>query len=150
MDGSGVRALLLGLVFVGIAGLATELFLMEHYDSWSQIAPLIVLGVGLAAGASFGYRPTPARVRVFQAVMGSFVLIGLAGLWLHYRGNLAFEMEVAPATKGLALVWSALRGAVPTLAPGALVQLGLLGLILSHRHPALHPRVPTPEGEEDA
>ena len=35
------------------------------------------------------------------------------------------------------LVWKALRGATPALAPGALAQLGLLGLLYTYRHPAL-------------
>jgi hypothetical protein len=30
-----------------------------------------------------------------------------------------------------------LRGAIPALAPGAMAQLGLLGLLVSYRHPAV-------------
>ncbi len=33
------------------------------------------------------------------------------------------------AADGLVLLWRSLRGATPALAPGALAQLGLLGLI---------------------
>jgi hypothetical protein len=143
----GVRSLLLGLVLFGAAGLIAELFLMEHYDSWTQILPLAVLGWGLAVGASLAYRPTRRRVRVFQAVMGIAVLTGLVGLWLHYRGNAAFELEIAPSAKAFDLVWGALRGATPILAPGALVQLGLLGIIWSYHHPVLHPRAWTQHEE---
>ena len=32
-----------------------------------------------------------------------------------------------PALHGLDLFWSALRGATPALAPGAMAQLGLIG-----------------------
>ena len=49
------------------------------------------------------------------------------------------------AMGGFALVWKAMRGAVPTLAPGALVQLGLLGLIWAYDHPATRARATTDE-----
>ena len=142
-----MRSLLLWLVLLGAAGLIAELFLMEHYDSWTQSVPFAVLGCGLAVGASLAYRPTSRMVRVFQAVMGIAVLTGLVGLWLHYRGNAAFELEIAPSARGFDLVWGALRGAIPILAPGSFVQLGLLGIIWSHRHPALRPRASTQQEE---
>ena len=142
-----MRSLLLGLVLFGAAGLIAELFLMEHYDSWTQIVPLVVLGWGLALGASLAYRPTRRRVRVFQVAMGTAVLTGLVGLWLHYIGNAAFELEIVPSARGFDLVWGALRGAIPILAPGAFVQLGLLGIIWSHGHPALRPGASTQQEE---
>jgi hypothetical protein len=134
---TGVRPLLLGLVLLGTLGLLAELVLMEHFADWQQVIPLAVLGLGLAATALAGLRTRPGTVRIFQSLMVVFIVAGLAGLWLHYRGNELFELEIAPATSGSDLIWKALRGAVPTLAPGALVQLGLLGLIWSYDHPAL-------------
>ena len=142
-----MRTLLLALVLFGTAGLTAELFLMEHYDSWTQAIPFAVLGCGLAVGAPLAYRPTYLMARVFQVVMGAAILIGLVGLWLHYRGNAAFELEIAPTASGLGLVWGSLRGAIPILAPGAFVQLGLMGIIWSYHHPALRPRAPTREEE---
>jgi hypothetical protein len=143
----GVRALLLGLVLFGAAGLVAELYLMEHYDSWTQIVPFAVLGCGLAVGVPLAYRPTRRIVRGFQAVMWAVVLTGLVGLWLHYRGNAVFELEIAPSARGFDLVWDALRGAIPTLAPGAFVPLGLLGIIWSYHHPAMCPGASTQEEE---
>ncbi len=138
-----MRPLLIGLVLLGIVGLIAELLLMEHYDDWEQIIPLAALGLGLAGAGAAAYHPTRRTVRSFQAVMAAFVLTGVVGLWLHYRGNADFEAEIAPALRGGALVWKSLRGAVPILAPGALVQIGLLGLIWSHDHPALGPGAST-------
>jgi hypothetical protein len=140
-----VRRLLIGLVLLGTLGLIAELLVMEHFEGWQMLIPLVVLGVGLIVSALAALRPLRPMVRIFQALMGAFILAGLVGLWLHYRGNEAFELEIAPATSGLALVWKALRGAVPTLAPGALVQLGLLGLIWAYDHPATRARVTTDE-----
>ena len=39
--------------------------------------------------------------------------------------------------RGLELVWEALKGATPALAPGAMAQLGLVGLAFAYRHPLL-------------
>ena len=131
-----VRQLLLMLVAVGLVGLTVELALLEHYEEWQQVLPLAALGAGAIALGALVLRPARVTVRAFQAVMVSFVVLGGAGIYLHYSGNVEFEIEMAPDARGLALVWSALRGATPALAPGALAQLGLLGLIASVRHPA--------------
>jgi hypothetical protein len=40
---------------------------------------------------------------------------------------------------GWELFKEAMTGATPALAPGAMVQLGLIGLAWSYRHPALVP-----------
>lgn len=146
-DRPGLRALLLALVLIGILGLIAELLLMEHFETWTQAIPLVVLGIALAGVGAAAYHPTRSRIRVLRALMAGFVLTGLAGVWLHYRGNEAFELEIAPTLRGTALIWKTLRGATPILAPGALVQLGLLGLIWSYDHPALRGRVSTSEEE---
>lgn len=132
-----VRRLLLGLVLFGIVGLVLELLLLEHTESLTQAMPLAVLGGGLACGVAVALRPTHTTVRLFQAAMTLFVLTGVLGLVLHLRGNAAFEREMDASMQGLALLWRSLRGATPALAPGALVQVGLLGLIQTYRHPAL-------------
>ena len=68
--------------------------------------------------------------------MTSFLAAGLLGIYLHYAGNAEFEIERTPELSGLRLLWKALRGATPALAPGALAQLGLLGFIYTYRHPS--------------
>ena len=132
-----VRRLLLALVLFGTTGLLLELLLLEHYDSPWQWIPLVLLFTGLAAGVVLWVRPSRRTVLTFRWLMIGFVVATLVGLILHYRSNAAFEREMDSTTSGLALVWYALRGATPALAPGALAQLGLLGLILVYRHPAL-------------
>lgn len=132
-----LRRLVLAIVLLGIAGVGVELVLIEHYESWQQAIPLAALGLGFLLGAVVAVRPGRAAVRSFQALMGAFVAAGLAGLYLHYIGNLEFELERDAGLRGTALVWEALRGATPALAPGAMIQLGLLGLVFAFRHPAL-------------
>ncbi|MFB3131882.1 MAG: hypothetical protein ACE10K_05095, partial [Rhodothermales bacterium] len=48
-----------------------------------------------------------------------------------------FELEMYPTLKGLELFWESIKGATPALAPGTMIQLGLLGWAYTYRHPAL-------------
>jgi hypothetical protein len=66
-----------------------------------------------------------------------FVASGLLGVYLHVRGNVLFELEMDPSARGLDLVRRSLRGGIPLLAPAAMAQLGLLGLVFAFRHPVL-------------
>lgn len=134
--GEAVRRLVLALVLAGMAGLGAELLLLEHHEDLWQIVPLVVLALGFAAGLALAVRPTRATVRTFQGVMVLMAASGALGVLLHYRGNLEFEREMDSALDGLVLAWRSLHGATPALAPGALTQLGLLGLACAFRHPA--------------
>ena len=134
-----MRKLILALLIAGMAGLLAELYLLEHYELLWQWAPLVCLGLGLVLAIAVAVRPSPATLRPFQALMALYVVVGLVGIGLHLRGNLEFEKERHPAASGARLVWDSLSGAFPSLAPGALIQLGLLGLIHAWRHPALKP-----------
>ena len=132
-----MRRLLLAIVALGAVGLVAELVLLEHYEEWTQWLPLAVLGVVLVAVVALWRRPVRRVVLTFRAVMLGVTATGIAGLALHFAGNRAFELEMDAQARGWLLAWHALRGATPALAPGALIQLGLLGLALTWRHPAL-------------
>ena len=137
-----MRRVLLALVVVSTVGLLVELLLLEHYESPWQWTPLVLLGVVLAVAAIVAIHATPTNIRVFQGCMVLCIIAGILGLWLHYRGNVEFELERDSSLHGLALFWEALRGATPSLAPGAMTQLGLLGLAFAHHHPALRSQPP--------
>jgi hypothetical protein len=130
--------MLLALVLLGVVGLLVELLLLEHYDSAWKLTPLIILVPTLAASVAVWIRPTPATLKLFRITMILCAVAGLAGLILHYKGNIEFALERDPTLSGVALLMKGFRGATPALAPGALAQLGLLGLIFTYRHPALH------------
>lgn len=132
-----LRGLLLALLCLGSIGMAVELILLEHTETLAQLIPLIALGAGLIAAFLAGLRPRRGSIRLFQAMMVAFIAAGLAGLYLHYRGNVEFELEMYPGLTGWDLFWKALGGATPALAPGTMAQLGLLGLAFTYRHPAL-------------
>lgn len=130
-----VRQMILALVVIGIVGLVVELLLLGHTDSFTQWLPLVTLGAGLASAIAVVWRESRSTVRVFGAVMALFVIIGVLGLYFHFNGNIEWALERNPDLSGRQLAWKALRGATPALAPGALAQLGLLGLIWAYRHP---------------
>jgi hypothetical protein len=132
-----LRQLVLALVLFGIAGLEVELAFLRHAESFSQWIPHICLLVGLVVTILVYLNPRRPVLRSFQVIMVIYLLMGALGVYLHYRGNVDFAMERDPSLSGLKLFWKALRGATPALAPGALAQLGLLGLIYTYRHPSL-------------
>lgn len=135
-------------MLLSIAGLLVELILLEHYDSAWQWTPLVLLGALLIVTLVVWARPNRIVIRLFQGGMLLSVVAGFVGLWLHYRGNVEFELERDASLTGFALLWEALRGATPALAPAAMTQLGLLGLAYAYRHPAIH-RQPTVRGPAD-
>jgi hypothetical protein len=133
----GIRTLLLALVIFTAVGLVPELLLLKHYDSATQLIPFAVLLATLVSSALAWRRPTPRSVAAFRAVMWLCVLAGVAGVVLHAKGNWEWAVERDDTLHGWPLIWKILRGATPLLAPGAMAQLGLLGLVFTHRHPAL-------------
>ena len=81
--------------------------------------------------------PSPVTVRSIQFVMLAFLVSGVLGIVLHFEGNAEFELERMPSLTGLDLFNAAVMGATPTLAPGTMVQLALVGLLYTYRHPVL-------------
>jgi hypothetical protein len=134
-----MRLALLVILAVGLVGVELELLLLGHTEDPWQWTPIILIGISLAVIAWHAIERGAASVRALQIVMGLFVVAGLLGLFLHFRGNIVFEQEMTPDAPLWPLLWAALRGATPTLAPGTMVQLGLIGLLYAYRHPARHP-----------
>jgi hypothetical protein len=141
-----IRPLLLALVLFGAVGLLLELLLLEHYESAWQWAPLVLLSATIVTGIPVWLNAGPRTLGAFRLVMLVCLIAGLVGFILHFKGNLEFALERDPDLTGLALIWKALSGATPALAPGAMAQLGLLGLVYTYRHPALA-RGPYPDPE---
>ena len=134
---ASLRQLLLALVFIGVVGLEVELALLRHAESFTQWIPHVALMIGLLSTAAVYFRPGRPALKVFQVVMLGFLVVGALGVFYHLKGNVEFALERDPSLTGVGLLWKALRGASPALAPGALAQLGLLGLLYGYKHPAL-------------
>ena len=135
------RRILLTILLLGIAGISLELWLMAHTEDVYQLMPLWLGGAGIATAIVVATRPSIGTVRLFQAVMALFLLSGIIGMVLHFQVNIEFQREMDAALSGLALYQKAiLAKSPPALAPGAMIQLGLIGLAYTFRHPALTPR----------
>jgi hypothetical protein len=132
-----VRLALLAILAIGILGTGVELLLLKHTEDWWQWAPIVMLGAALIVNVAVALAPTAGTVRALQGLMLLFVVTGVVGTWLHYAGNVEWELERMASLSGLELFRAAIMGATPTLAPGTMVQLGLIGLLYSYRHPAL-------------
>lgn len=134
-----LRAALLAVLTLGIAGMGVELFLLGHTEDVWQWTPIVLLAGAVVVIGGHVIRPGVASVRALQSVMALFVASGMVGLALHYKGNVEFEREMYPSLAGWQLFKQAMTGATPSLAPGTMVQFGLLGLLYAFRHPALRP-----------
>ena len=103
--------------------------LLEHYEQPLQFVPLILI----VAAASilwweFRRRDLASR-RATQIVMVLFVLAGFVGFAAHFRGSAEYQLELNPDMSNWELLEKILRAkAPPLLAPGMMLQLGLLGL----------------------
>jgi len=131
-----IRRMLAAIFLFGSIGTAIELVLLEHTEGIWQNMPLALVGLGCTVLGVLAVRPATAGLRIFQLTMWLFVAIGLAGVLLHYQGNVAFELELNPEATGWDLFWESLKGATPSLAPGTMTLLGALGLAYAYRHPA--------------
>jgi hypothetical protein len=132
-----IRTLLMATFVFGAAGTLIELFLLAHTDGWEQWIPNVLLAGGLVVAAWCVASRRPIPLKVFRATMVTFVVAGLVGTALHFKGNVEWERESDPSIAGRELIWSALTGATPSLAPGTMIQLGLIGLLFTLRHPIL-------------
>lgn len=117
--------------------MSLELVLLEHYDDFWQWTPFALFGASTVVLLWYGLSRRALAIRVFRMVMVAFVAGGALGVYLHYDSNVMFEREMSPDVLGWALFREAIFGATPALAPGVMVQLGLLGLAFTIRHPAL-------------
>jgi hypothetical protein len=132
------RRILLAILFLGIAGISLELLLLAHTEDIYQLIPLLLFGVAVVATGTVVRRPSGATVRLFRAVMLLFVISGIVGMYLHFQVNMEFQIEMDPALSGWPLFQKAILAKTPpALAPGAMIQLGLIGLAYTFRHPAL-------------
>ena len=132
-----IRRILLVALVLGLIGVGIELLLLEHFEDVAQWVPLALIAMALLVLVwhAIDRRSTP--VRALQLLMLVFMAAGAIGLTLHYQGNVEFELEMYPSRSGFELFREAMMGATPALAPGTMIQLGLIGLAYSYKHPRL-------------
>jgi hypothetical protein len=122
-----IRRMLGASFLFGSFGTSAELMLMGHTEGVWQNVPLILIAIGCGALGLVANKRGMTQVRVFQLVLILFVVSGVAGVLLHYKGNAEFELELNPDLSGIALFSESMKGATPALAPGTMILLGALG-----------------------
>jgi hypothetical protein len=122
-----IRRMLGASFLFGSFGTSAELMLMGHTEGVWQNVPLILIAIGCGALGLVANKRGMTQLRVFQLVLILFVLSGVAGVLLHYKGNAEFELELNPDLSGIALFSESMKGATPALAPGTMILLGALG-----------------------
>lgn len=132
------RRILLGILLLGVIGLSAELLLLSHTEHASQWIPLVLNDLTVVMSAVVFFRPTSGNIRLFRMVMLLMIISGGVGMYLHLRANMEFQLEMDATLSGWALLKkSIVAKAPPALAPGAMIQLGLIGLAYTFKHPAL-------------
>lgn len=136
-----IRRFMLVVLMLGLLGTGADLLLLEHYEDAWQAPPLVLIAIALVMAAWLLVRSAAigwTAVLAFRIIMASFVCAGLLGVLLHGSGNREFQTEIDPTLTGWPLLVKVLTAkAPPALAPGVMVQLGLLGFLYTYRHPAL-------------
>ena len=134
---TALRSFLMGVFVLGVVGTGTELVLLGHVEDSRQWIPLALVGLGLVLVGIHAAFPRAWGVRALRALMVAYVVSGAVGIYFHIRSNVEFELEMYPSMRGWELVRESLTGALPALAPGTMVYLGLLGWAATFRHPLL-------------
>jgi hypothetical protein len=136
-----MRRLILLLLTVAMIGTAADLMLLDHHEGFWQMVPLGVIALGVVSAALSAVKGGVGAVTLMRVTMALFICSGLLGLGLHYIGNSEFQLEMDPSLHGWSLFMKSITSkAPPALAPAAMIQMGLLGLLYTYQHPALrHP-----------
>ena len=133
-----IRRIILGLVALGTTGMTVELLLVGHFEDANQLIPLVVAAFGLVTLLWVFVTGQVVALRTFQFAMLLYAGAGAIGITLHYKANVALQLEADPTLTGVALLKKVVTAAAPpALAPGLMVQLALLGLSYTYRHPSL-------------
>src|SRR6267378_2599592 len=106
------RRWVLGVLVLGLIGTVTELILLEHYEQPLQFVPLVLIALGVAVLAWHAMRPGTAA---------------------HFNGSAEYQLELDPEMSTWDLLEKILHAkAPPLLAPGMMMQMGLLGLAYAY------------------
>ncbi len=131
-----IRKMVLALFCLSSLGLLMELYLLDHYEDYWQLLPIILLMLAFLVGLFEILLPNVLRMIWLKIICAVMVASSVLGMGLHFKGNRAFELEMYPDLSGWELFEKTITGATPALSPAALFVLGALGwiytLLLSH------------------
>ena len=128
-----LRLWIVGVIALGLIGTMTELLLLEHDEQALQFVPLVLMALGAIALIWNAASKNTSSLRALQIVMGLFVLSGFAGMAAHFNGSMEYQLELNPDLSTAELLDKIFHAkAPPLLAPGMMIQMGLLGLAYAY------------------
>jgi hypothetical protein len=128
--------MLLLILLLGMSGSLVDLLLLAHYEDTAQLIPIALLSLAILVAVVHALRPNGVTVRALQAVMAAILVAGLAGVGFHFNGAAEFQLDIDPSQRWWDVTKKVARAqSPPILAPGAMLQLGLIGLVYTYRHP---------------
>jgi hypothetical protein len=132
-----IRSILLVTIVIALGGTALELLFLAHFEDPVQLIPFALIAPALLVLGWYAVRRSGSSLRVFRVLMAGFMIAGIAGIVLHARSNVEFATEMYPNIERMELLRKTVAGAIPFLAPGSMIQIGLLGFAYTFRHPAI-------------
>ena len=123
----GLRRIIVVALLFMLTGTAMELYLLDHYEDVLQLIPLLCIGASILVMMILFFRRNRLVVRIFKLILGLTALSGFYGVFLHMKANYEFELEMKPTASGWDLFSESLSGALPSLAPGSMIVLALIG-----------------------
>ena len=128
-----LRLWILGVLVLGLVGTVVELLLLEHYEEPLQFVPLVLIAAAVGVLVWHAMRRDAASLNALHIVMALFVLASFIGFAAHFGGSAEFQLEQNPEISTWELVEKVIHAkAPPLLAPGMMMQLGLLGLAYAY------------------
>lgn len=133
-----MRRLMLLLLTMAMIGTGVDLMLLDHHEDLWQMVPLGLIALGVVSVVVATMRGSAGTVALMRVTMALFICAGFIGMGLHYAGNSEFQREMDPSLDGWSLFMKSITSkAPPALAPAVMIQMGLLGLLYTYKHPAL-------------
>src|ERR1041385_3771482 len=132
-----IRKFLLATVIISLVGTEIELLILGHVLPLLQIIPVFLIALALGAIIWYAFARNGKSMRIFQGTMVLCIISGVIGVLLHLAFSAADETKKDPKLTGMKLVKITLTGKAPPLAPAVMIQIGLVGLAYTYRHPAL-------------
>lgn len=123
------RKLLLAILLISSTATLLELLLLEHTEEITQLIPVLLLALMMLGTIAVLLSDKRWVVQGFRGLMVLSLISALVGLYLHYQANVEFVLERRPNTHGWPLFKQAMMGGMPALAPGAMAQFALMGLL---------------------
>jgi len=136
-----LRRFMLAILVLAMTGTFVDLLLFRHYEDAWQMIPLCLLGLAGVTLIWHGIGRGSMGLKAFQIMMVLLVAGGVTGVIMHWKTSAEFHSELDSRISMWQMAWRVLHSKVPpTLAPAGLVQMGLLGLAYTYRHPAFRRR----------